>query len=499
MKLAAPSYRHLYAGGLGLIFCLGLAPWDLWPVSLFSVYGLWALLEGRSARQGFFLGWAYGIGLWGSGVSWLWVSIHEHGATSAWLAALMVLFVAVVMGSLSGLQAALYRRYLARSASWIGFTGAWVLFEWLRSWLFTGFPWLYLGDGLIDTPLAGYAPLGGVFMVSGFACLSALMLARLDLRRGLFLALLWFGGHRLFLHDWTQAQGHPLSVSLVQGNIDQDSKWDVANEDAIIATYRRLSQSEWGRDIVLWPEAAITKFYDEATSDLQDLQALAQSHGTTLITGIPYAEPYAQDYLYFNTVIALGEGAGLYAKQRLVPFGEYVPMAPVLRGLMPFFDLPMSGFTPGPEHQPPLRAGLWRVQPSICYEVAYPDLLQRQAAAADLLVTVSNDAWFGHSHGPQQHFAMVRMRALETGRYFLSATNNGITAVVDPKGRVLARAPSFRPYVLRAEVHAMRHLTPWLVWGETPTLLLAVLACLAGRGRGGRRDSATPFEEGTHG
>ncbi len=494
MSKLLPAYRQLLLSLFaGLVFCLGLAPWGLWPLSLASVFSLWRLLAGRSPRPAFFIGWAYGIGLWGSGVSWLWVSIHEHGNTSGGLAALMVLFVALVMGLLSGLQASFYRRYCAQGEGVAGFVGSWVLFEWLRSWLFTGFPWLFLGDAMIDTPLAGYAACGGVFLVSGLACLCALLLAHPRPRQGLALLLIGLGGHLLYVHDFTHPQGPALSVSLVQGNIDQDSKWDVANEDAIIATYRRLSRSEWGRDIVLWPEAAITKFYDEAANDLQSLQERAQTRGSTLITGIPYAEPYGQDYIYFNTVIALGKGAGIYAKQRLVPFGEYVPFAALLRGLMPFFDLPMSGFTPGPAHQPPLRAGLWRVQPSICYEIAYPQLLQAQAASADLLVTVSNDAWFGNSHGPQQHFAMVRMRALESGRYFLSGTNNGVTAIVDPKGRVIARAPSFQAYVLRGQIHAMQGLTPWLVWGVKPTLLLALLACLLGR-----RRSAAPLKEGAH-
>ncbi len=468
----------------GLVYCLGLSPWDDWVISLGSVLAFSRLLQKKSPQQAFWIGWAYGTGLWASGVSWLWVSIHVFGDTSSWLAALMVLFVAVVMGFLTAVQAWVYvAARINRSPVW-GFAALWVLFEWLRSWLLTGFPWLYLGYGMIDTPWAGYAPVGGVFLVSAMACLCVLLLAEIRWRSALQAGVILVLGWGLQHHAYTHALGKPLTVSIIQGNIPQDSKWDESSQDSIISTYKKLSRPEWGRDIVLWPEAAITKFYDEATDDLMDLDGIAHAHGSTLITGIPYVTPGGPPYFYYNAVIALGQGRGIYEKQRLVPFGEYVPFASVLRGLMPFFDLPMSGFSWGRPDQPPLQAGWIRVQPSICYEVAYPELLQYQASSAELLVTISNDAWFGGSHGPWQHFEMVRMRALETGRYFLSGTNNGISAIVDPQGKVVTEAPQFRQAVLRGQVSAMVGLTPWLVVGNQLVigLSLAFLSLLAGLG-----------------
>ncbi|NNM52624.1 MAG: apolipoprotein N-acyltransferase [Pseudomonadales bacterium] len=486
-----PWGRMLLGLLVGLLYCLGLAPWDYWIISLGSVWGFSRLLQKTTPQHAFWLGWAYGIGLWASGVSWLWVSIHEFGDTSSWLAALMVLLVAVVMGFMTAVQGLIYvAARINRSPVW-GFAALWVLFEWLRSWVLTGFPWLYLGYGFIDTPLAGYAPIGGVFLVSAMACLGVLLLAAMKGRSAMLAAMIIVLGWGLQHHAYTHALGKPLTVSIIQGNIPQDTKWDESSQDSIIATYKKLSRQEWGRDIVLWPEAAITKFYDEATDDLIDLDSLASTHGSTLITGIPYVAPGGPPYYYYNAVIALGQGRGIYKKQRLVPFGEYVPFASVLRGLMPFFDLPMSGFSWGRLDQPPLQAGWIRVQPSICYEVAYPELLQYQARSAELLVTISNDAWFGGSHGPWQHFEMVRMRSLETGRYFLSGTNNGISAIVNPQGKVVSEAPQFRQAVLRGQVSAMVGLTPWLVVGNTLVigLSLSILGVVAGIGvLQGKRD-----------
>lgn len=472
----------------GLVLPLSFAPFDWWPVGLLSTSLLISVLAGQSPRQSFRTGWAFGIGLWGSGVSWLWVSIHDHGDTSAWLAALMVLFVAVVMGLLSSLQTWTYTRLGLDRRPWLSFPALWVLFEWLRSWLFTGFPWLYVGYGYIDTPLAGFAPMGGVFLVSGLAVFTSVVLCW-QLRHirqpqwSLLAAVVifWTAGAALKGIAWTRSVGEAQSVSIVQGNIPQDVKWETAMQDKTIAIYRQLSASEWGRDIVLWPEAAITKFLHEALPDLEALDSTARRHHSALITGIPYVDPDGPPYRFYNSVLALGEGHGLYHKQRLVPFGEYIPFESLLRGAMPFFDLPMSSFSWGQKDQSPLLIKRLLVQPSICYEVAYPELLQAQASHADLLVTISNDAWFGASHGPHQHLEMVRMRALETGRYYLRGTNNGISAIIGPKGQILARAPQFTRTVLRGQVYAVHGLTPWLVVGNHLVLLICTIALMLSR------------------
>ncbi len=465
----------------GICFCLGLAPWDWWVISLVSVATLAIHLKNRTPLQSFWLGWSYGFGVWLTGVSWIWVSIYQFGDTSAILAALMVAIVAVIMGFLTAVQCWLYGILTMDRWPVLGFTALWVVFEWLRSWLLTGFPWLYLGYGFLDTPLAGYAPVGGVFLVSAMALLLVLHCIRLRWASLLWMLLILLGGHLLNGHAFTRPWGAPLAISIVQGNIPQDTKWEESRQDAILNIYRQMSVSEWGRDLVLWPEAAITRFYDEAIDDLENLDAVAAKHHSALITGIPYATP--PPYRYYNSVLALGTGRGFYEKQQLVPFGEYIPFEAQLRGLMPFFDLPMSSFSWGSSRQQPMLVQEIRVQPSICYEVAYPQLMQSEASKADLMITISNDAWFGRSHGPWQHFEMVRMRALESGRYFLSGTNNGITAVVNPRGKVVAMAPQFKAVVLRAQVYPMRGLTPWLVIGNRLVLIPCFSVLLLAGGR----------------
>ncbi len=473
----------------GLFYVLGLAPWDFWPISLLSVVALYTLLAEQPPAQAGWLGWAWGTGMWLSGAAWLWVSIHEFGSTSAPVASAMLLVVAVIMGFSTALQSLLWRSLGKQRWPILGFTALWVVFEWLRSWVLTGFPWLYLGYGFLDTSLAGFAPVGGVFMVSALALMSALLVMRMRPTGWVIVGLIWLGGSTLRHHAFTYAWGPTISVSIVQGNIPQDEKWQDTEQDAIIKIYRDLSRNEWGRDIVLWPEAAITKFYDDAAADLLDLDTQAAKHHSTLITGIPYVSEDGPPYRYYNSIIALGNGRGLYEKQRLVPFGEYIPFEQELRGLMPFFNLPMSSFSWGPDKQQPLRAGLYRVQGSICYEIAYPALIQHQAAQADFFVIISNDAWFGGSHGPWQHFEMVRMRALENGRYFLSGTNNGVSAIVDPSGHVVREAPQFRATVLRGTIRAMTGLTPWTVWGNKLILIpsFTILALMAYRARLQRR------------
>ncbi len=489
-RLQLPDRKQLaLALASGLLYVFGLAPWDFWPISLLSVIVLFTLLSDQPAIKAGWLGWAWGTGMWLSGAAWLWVSIYEFGSTSAPTASLMLLAVAVIMGFATALQSLLWRSLGEQRWPILGFTALWVVFEWLRSWVLTGFPWLYLGYGFLDTSLAGFAPIGGVFMVSALALLSALLVARMRPISWVIVGLIWLGGATLRQHAFTHPLGTPISVSIVQGNIPQDDKWQENEQDAIIKIYRNLSRSEWGRDIILWPEAAITKFFDDAAADLLDLDTKAIQQHSTLITGIPYVSEDGPPYRYYNSIIALGMGRGLYEKQRLVPFGEYIPFEQELRGLMPFFNLPMSSFSWGSEHQQPLQAGLLRVQGSICYEIAYPSLIQHQAAQADLFVIISNDAWFGGSHGPWQHFEMVRMRALENGRYFLSGTNNGISAIVDPSGKVVRQAPQFQATVLRGTIRAMTGLTPWTVWGNKLVLIpcFTILILLAYRARHQRR------------
>jgi apolipoprotein N-acyltransferase len=265
-----------------------------------------------------------------------------------------------------------------------------------------------------------------------------------------------------------------VTVALVQPNVPQEHKWDPQWYKPQLSQLREATEPLLGRDLVIWPESAVPNYYQRAQSFLAPLAERAAQAGTTIITGIPYRPDGGE--VYYNSVVALGAGSGIYHKQRLVPFGEYVPLERYLRGLIAFFDLPMSSFSWGPAKQPPLRAGAYRIAPFVCYEIVYGDMVARDAREADLLVTVSNDTWFGSSIGPLQHLQIAQMRGRENGRYVLRATNNGVSAIIDHQGRIVAQTEQFVATTLTGEAEVMLGNTPFGSFGNTPI----VAACFIG-------------------
>ncbi|MFT5576180.1 MAG: apolipoprotein N-acyltransferase [Bermanella sp.] len=465
----------------GVAVTLSFAPFGWWPLSLVAAALLNIALEKSSPRRGLALGWAYGAGLFGSGVSWVYISIHDYGFTSVPLAILFTTAFCLFLGMFPAIAAWAYCRWIrdGRAGRTLGFAAIWLLSEWIRVWLLTGFPWLFLGYAYIETPLAGWAPIGGIFLLSLMVYFSAACLAQSVFNKRWTLLLgavaLWALGFSLQQQQWTQASGNSLSIAAVQANITQDKKWLPENYEPTLQLYERLTMPALGQhDLVIWPEAAIPQYYHIAKPFLDTMAKAAEEQNTALVTGVPYRTP---DGVY-NALAVLTGGSGVYAKQRLVPFGEYVPLEQGLRGVIQFLNLPMSSFSKGPEHQAPLNIKEQDVAAYICYEVVYPDFFASQLNAAELVLTVSNDAWFGRSIGPKQHFQMARMRALETGRQVIRATGTGITAVIDEKGMVSKRLQAFEAGVLSAEVQGFRGKTPFTRYGSWPVLALCVLLCL---------------------
>ncbi|MBB3046949.1 apolipoprotein N-acyltransferase [Litorivivens lipolytica] len=459
----------------GVAVTLSFAPFGLWPLSLLAAAVLNLALEKSTPRRALALGWAYGAGLFGSGVSWIYVSIHDYGFTSAPLAIAFTAIFCLFLGGIPALVAWAYCRWLrdGRGGRVLGFAAIWLLSEWIRVWLLTGFPWLYLGYAYIDTPLAGWAPIGGVFLLSlmVYFCGACLAQALLYRRYALLLAAvaLWGLGYSLQSVEWTEANGRELKIAAVQANITQDQKWLPENYEPTLKLYDELTQPLLGQhDVVIWPEAAIPNYYHIAKDYLDMMAEMAEQSDTALVTGIPLRTPEG----VYNALAVLTGGSGVYAKQRLVPFGEYVPLEDWLRGLIRFFNLPMSSFTEGPAEQKPLMIKEHTVAPYICYEVVYPDFLVNQMNDAELLLTVSNDAWFGRSIGPKQHFQMARMRALETGRELIRATGTGTTAIIDARGKVRERIAPFERSVLSTTVKGRHGSTPFMQLGSWPVWLL---------------------------
>ena len=467
----------LAAGGL---LPLSLSPFNFWPLALVAPVALFVIARQGGVRRTVLRFYLFNLGMFAVGVSWIYVSIHTYGGASIPLAAGLVAAFVIAWSLTSIPFAWVYARFFRSSdgRQFLGFAGLWALQEGFRGWFLTGFPWLFLGYGVMGTPLENFAPWLGIFGVSLLALLAALSLLLALERRSLPWALpltlvvaLGLIAGRVPL---TEPVGS-LSVSLVQGNVDQHVKWRPENRLPILNLYRDASEDEWGRDLIVWPEASITLFREHAGEYLKQLDQMGKARGTSLVLGIPDRD---RDDRFLNTVIALGKGQGRYVKRRLVPFGEYVPLEKYLRGLITFFDLPMSRNRPGPAAQPPLMLDGQTVSVAICYEVVYPELVRRAGPSPALLLTVSNDTWFGASIGPWQHLQMARMRALENGRSMVRATSNGITAVIDHRGRLVADLPGFAAGVLRQEVELRGGETPFHRFGTWPSLMAAALLLL---------------------
>lgn len=483
-------WRVLLCLSAGVIAPLSLAPFDYWYLGGISVALLFISMHNCSSRIGGWLGWCYGLGFFGAGVSWVFVSIHEHGNASSLLAGAMTFLFVAALAILFALQSWIYTRFFRNA---IGFCALWLLFEWLRSWLFTGFPWLYLGYGLIDTPMAAFAPLGGIWFLSLYVVLvgtlSVTFFKRLNhpLQSAAILMLLaipWVAIQQEKVpEDWTSPIGEPVDVMLVQANIPQQEKWIRSNLNNILQTYADLSQGSDKVDLLIWPETAIPTFYNPASAMLSPLIEQLEQSNTAMISGIPtmYLDPeHPKGRRYTNSLTLFTGGGGSYDKQRLVPFGEYVPLERQLRGIIDFFDLPMSEFSLGSANQPLLEAGDSHIAPFICYEIAYPELVRHNSLNSDLLLTVSNDTWFGHSIAPTQHLQIARMRAVETGRWLIRSTNNGISALISPDGQISATIPQYEQAVLVGEVRRMEGLTPYQQWGILPLQILTALMLLLG-------------------
>ncbi|MHA1568739.1 MAG: apolipoprotein N-acyltransferase [Alphaproteobacteria bacterium] len=474
----------------GAALPLAFAPLDLVPLAFLSPAILFGLWRNASPRRAFETGLLFGLGQFGVGVSWVYVAIHDVGGSPAWLAAgltaLFIAFLALYPGLAGWLSVRLRPRRPGRAWLLLIVPAVWVLVEWLRGWLLTGFTWLQLGYSQIDTPLANLASWLGVYGVSWAVALGAAALVWLVTERGRqrVAALGLLAGIPVIALlagqlDWSRPAGKPLRVALVQGNVPQSTKWDPAALQVRLDRYASLTRQHWDRDLILWPENALTLFYHDLAADYLDpLAAEARRHGTDLVVGVPVLDPATDRY--YTTLTRLGNPPQSYKKRHLVPFGEFIPLESWLRGLIGFFDLPMSGFSAGAAKQPQLVAAGQPLAPTVCYEDAFGEEVIDFLPRATLLVNGSNNAWYGDSFAPHQHLQISRMRTVETARPLLRVTTNGISALVDHRGRILARSPQFETWVLSGEVQPRQGATLYVRVGNTLIVSLLVLLAVAG-------------------
>lgn len=469
-----------YAAALfaGAATVLAFAPAGVYPVALVSFAVLIHLWMRASPLACLGLGACFGLGLFGGGVSWIYVSLSQFGGMPAPLAALAtVLFCALLacfIAAAGWLQARIPARDFVRAALVI--PSAWTLFEWLRGWIFSGFPWLSVGYAGNGWSMEGFAPVIGVYGMSWLTlfiagCVWSMANRQRRLAAGILCVGVVLAGEALRGIAWTAPAGAPLTVALLQGNIEQDLKFRPERYARILETYASLSEGSSARLIVL-PETAIPRFLDRvAPAYLARLEAAARRNGGNLLLGIPYRS--AGD-LYYNSVLTLGTAPEqAYHKAHLVPFGEYMPVG--FHWTLRLLDIPLSDFSAGSAIQPPLVLDGQRVAVNICYEDAFGAEMAQRARDATLLVNVSNVAWFGDSLAPGQHLQIARMRALEAGRMHLAATNTGITAAIDRDGRVLARLPQFTAGRLDVSAQGYAGETPYMRWLDWPAIAASLL------------------------
>jgi apolipoprotein N-acyltransferase len=440
------------------------------------------------ARRAFLCGWLYGLSAFGFGVFWIHESFQFNHIAIAWALLLtggLVMFLALypalvgyAVGRFGPMADA--EEFNQRVQLLVLMPAAWVLAEWVRGWFFTGFTWLQLGYSQVGSPLQGFLPVAGIYAASWAVAVSAglLVLAARAAgpRRFRWLALLmalWLAAAGLGSVRWTAPAGGALDVALVQGNLPQDKKWLAEMRAPTLERYLALTRAHWDADLIVWPESALPGVRDQFDAYIDALASEARANDAHVVFGVPVLD--RQNLEFYNSVFVVGGREMVYHKRHLVPFGEYLPLDALIRPVTEMLGLPVANFTLGPTSQPLLQVGEHRIGVSVCYEIAFGSEIIQAVPEAALLVTVSNDAWFGTSIGPHQHMQIARARALETGRYLLRATNTGITAIVAPNGAMVARVPQFEVQVLESRVLPMAGMTPYARSGDATAIGLVVL------------------------
>jgi len=462
---------------LGALLALAFAPFFLWPLAvLIPAVLIWLNRNTTSQRQLFISGWLFGVGYFGCGVYWIYNSLHDFGMApplvAGGLTGLLVIYLAVT----PGLALMCWRR----AEQYLGSAGLWLLplfwfgLEWFKGWFLTGMPWLSIGYSQTESTLAGFAPLVGVYGISALCMLmSVALFAAIKQRRYSLLSLLLLvplTGWLLQQFDWTEPMDQPISVTMVQGNIPQELKWRGDQRQHIFNTYWRETSFHWDSDLIVWPETALPGHSHQIRhSILPGLQAAALRHESVILSGILYSGE--EQRRFYNSVMQFGANQGIYHKRHLVVFGEYFPMRWLLDWLSGMINIPYSDLTAGPERQTLMQLGDYRLGISICFEDVFSRDIMLDLPQANLLVNVSNDAWFGNSSAPHQHMQIAQMRALESERAMVRATNTGVSAFIDYKGRLISVTEQFKTDSISTELQGRSGATPFYYFEKIQGIL----------------------------
>jgi apolipoprotein N-acyltransferase len=482
-----PRWLPFLALAAGATLPFAYAPFDhfwLAPVAVAALFWIWAA---ATPREAFWSGLCFGIGWFSIGTYWTYISVRQFGGAPIVLSVAATFGLVLILASffaVAGWAAARWLPLGGPRGRALTLPAVWVLAEWCRGWVFTGFGWLAVGYSQTDSWLMGWSPVFGLQGMNLAVAVTAGMVLgciygdSAERRRSIaVLFALWAGGALLTGWQWTQPKARLVTVALAQGAIGQDLKWNPALYAQTLDTYRELTLRGAGKDIIVWPEVAIPNLYSAASDYLDEIRALAASRGSNVLLGIldrPEGTIEPQ-----NVLVALTEPPQFYVKRHLVPFGEYFPVPGFAREWLRLLDLPYNDLSPGDDDQPLLDIAGERIAVTICYEDVFGSEQIGFLPEASLLVNVSNDAWFGDSIAADQHLQIARMRAAEAGRYMLRATNTGISAVIDPRGHVASRAPEFEAALIEDSVQGFTGRTPYALWRDYPVLALVFVVIAA--------------------
>lgn len=475
---------------------LAYAPFYLFPLAIFLPTLLFVLWQWREqdvsssalARRAALQGFLFGFGMFGVGVSWIYVSLHNFGNMNPPLATIAVILFVSILAFFPAILGWLQARFYNRSPLVHGvllLAPLWVLLEWTRGWIFSGFPWLHLGYSQTISPLGQLAPWLGVYGVSFVTAVTAALLAAwwLQPQRKKFVVstiiMIWIVSGLSGLVQWVQPKGDAINIALVQGNVSLREKWSPGALPRILQDYQRLSRQAPEAEIIIWPEAAISTYLDNLSlafkNKLVNNNKLnnSKSRPQHYLVGIVEKEKSKTGWATYNSVAHFNQSdTQVYRKRHLVPFGEFLPFKPLLGWLIKYLHIPMSDFSSGPNDVNTLKVGNTVVGLSICYEDAFGEEVIEALPEADFLINVSEDAWFGDSLAPHQRLQMAQVRAMESGRYMVRAANTGPSVVINHRGQVLAKSPQFVAKVLSAKVQPMQGMTPYSRSGNGLTILL---------------------------
>lgn len=484
LALSFPKYGHPAVAFIAIVpLLVALSGWS----------GRDGAVPGVSTRRGFTLGLIAGFIHYAGTVYWTGATVSQFGGLpvilGVVLAGLLALYMAAYIAVFGAVTAILIRRF-ATGGVWLA-PAVWVTMEYLRGIVLGGFPWIPLGNTMVTLlPIAQLASIVGVFGLSAFVASLNCGFAIAAVSRGrsrliaivvpiaLIVGASVWGGLRLSANTLTK--GAPITVGLIQGNIAQTDKWNPARADMIVQRYLQLSRQavERGARFVIWPESAVP-FYLEDDPRGALVRGLVRQLGVPLLLGSDEMEQ-GDPPRYYNAAFMLdraGATAAVYRKIHLVPFGEYVPMQRLLFFVGPLVEA-VSSFSPGTRvTMMPVEGHM--ASTAICYEVTYPALAREAVRqGSELLTTVTNDAWYGGSSAPYQHFEMAMMRAIEQGRYLVRAANTGISGIVDPYGRVLIQTSLFETVAVVGEARFVQEKTVYARIGDLAAYLCAAITSL---------------------